>query len=103
MASGPNLLMLDCMKMLDMENTIPCSPAGMPMRSILPKSCQEICQRFRCSVTGSASLTRKSTMMAALMPLAMTVPHATPSTPIPITPVKSQSSRKLATVATSSE
>ena len=103
MASAPNLLMADWIKMFENEKTIPWSPAGIPIWSIFRKSGTDIDHRFSERVTGSGSRVRNQTMMAALSALAITVAHATPSTPIPNTATKSQSSSILHTVATRSE
>ena len=103
MASAPNLLIADWIKIFDTENTMPCKPAGTPICNIFLRSGTETDHRVMLKVTGSASRVRKNTIIAAFTPLDITVPHATPATPISNTATNTQSRTRLHNVATSSE
>ena len=100
MASAPWLFIADCSNTFDMENTIPCSPAGMPIISILLSSVQCNLASLMCILYGSFSFCSRSMISRALIAFAMPVAMATPSTPIFKTITKKRFSMALATPAT---
>ena len=79
-AAEPKPLMAAWMQMLEMENTVPCSPVGIPMRS-MRRACSRFSESWRRQRRkGSSPAMRKRITMAALTALARTVAMPTPAT-----------------------
>ena len=72
----------DCTTTFDMENIIPCIPAGIPILSIRLNSTLWIFILSKCSLYGSFSLRNSLIIKVALTALAIPVATATPATPI---------------------
>ncbi len=88
MMSEPSELIADWMMMFENEKSIPCMPAGIPIRSISLRTEASILMYFLSRRISSLLFKRRKSMMRALVRFEMTVAMATPSASRPSTMTK---------------